>query len=197
MLRDNLKFLTHAIIPLVALLSAGACSHTDKATPRPYAYPRIPLYDTIYRALPGLPLNLEVNTSTIADDSLVNTNGLRWITLSYPAYNAKFYITITPYSSTPELDKIIANRNDRMARNINTPYTRATTILSSPAPEYQTRLVQAMDNSPMPLQILTVGPRHVISGALHLANPYARLDSIRPMVDAVTADMIHLATNLR
>lgn len=190
------KSLLLNIVAGIIIVGALSCvRHSDAPVPRPYAYPRIALYDTIYKAIPEMPLNIEVNTGASVSDTLLN-GGIRWITLNYPAYRCNVYLTLTPVADSREASSAIANRRERMALNFNTSFIRSIPVASVDS-SFTGEVAVALDNSPMPVQIIGSGRGFVLSGAMHLETPDARIDSVRPIVDAISADIIHLASRLR
>lgn len=185
------SLLTLAAAALIA--AAASCSRSaDTAVPRPTAYPRIDIYPASYSPVGSFPVHLELNSAcTVTVDSL-RPDGTAWLTASYPAYGAstRLYITVSPADST-----VAANRSERMALNTGGSPTELTELTSPGG--YRSTVALTPSGSATPVQILSVGDSHIVSGALFLESAASAPDSVRPIVEAVRDDLIHAAQTLR
>lgn len=177
---------------LALALSLAACGGTaDTAVPRPVAYPRIAVCDSLFRPVGGLPVNIEVNAGAVAQVDSVRPDGSVWLTVSYPAYGgAKLYLTLS--HATPE---VIANRSERLSMNTGGAPTQLTTVVSAAGFESSVALTPA--GSAIPVQILSTDGGWALSGAFVLEAAASAPDSVRPVVEAVRSDLIHAAKKMR
>ena len=111
-----MKFLNVILLFLLPVLAGcGGNSARDVSVPRPVAYHRIVLYDSVYRAVDGVPVRFEVNSSAI--DSMVQSkSGAISLDILYPAYNAVVYCTFSPVNESNR-DAVIENRRERLSLN--------------------------------------------------------------------------------
>lgn len=183
------------ICSLFAALSLlAACSHSDHTpVPRSVAYPRVPVYDSAYVAVPSLPLHLELSANAVTQVDSAHS-GSMWINATYPAYNATLHLTLTPVTPATEAE-VIANRTERMSLNSGVHPTEITQ-LTSPA-GFRSQVLFTPAGSVTPVQILSVSPRWVISGALYHPQADSSPDSIAPVLRAVRRDLIHTAKTIR
>ncbi len=188
-------------VALAHLSVVSSCAHgsggDSVAVPRPVAYPRPVLYDAVYRSSSGLPCGFEVNASAEVCDDVANVSrpgaDAVWADIGYPAYGAVLRCTFTPVDDAGR--RVVAdNRVERMAMNLG-DNAAAQTDVSSPA-GYTGIILTSLGATITPLQFLSVGDRWVVSGALEMPAAVTSIDSVRPMIEAVKADMIHALANL-
>jgi len=177
-----------AMLLAAALLAAG-CRRAPVAVPRRTAYPRIAEHDTAMRrlgtdTLPGL--DFAVNAAAVLASERPG-----WLDIRYPDYGATVHITLTR-ARGPQLAEVRANRLERLMLNIgDRPARRGEWVNEAGVDILETYSVPAA----IPYQFLaTDGEGYVLSGALYFADPRAaaEADSIRPMAEAIAAD-IHRA----
>lgn len=168
----------------------------DVAVPRPTAYPRVLPYDTLYTPIDRLPVVMEVNsyaTVTRGDDR--DSTATDKINISYPRYGATLYCTYTPVTAATAT-AVIDNRVERMSLNAGSLSTEISR-LTTPAGVDATILVTP-EARVTPVQFLaTDSATFVLTGALYFANSASSSDSIRPVLDAVSRDIVHTVTHLR
>jgi hypothetical protein len=165
----------------------AACTSGDKsvAVPRPEAYPRIALYDTVYCQLKDAPMRFMVNEACS-----VSSSRRGWYNIAYPAYGGVIFLTITDTTANG-LKTVYENRLERIGLNLGGVAAERLTLTNG---EYDAMLVTSQDVRQMPLQFLaTDNVRHVISGAFFMSDVTADapIDSLQPIVDAVSYDLIH------
>lgn len=179
-----------AILAMIAL--AEGCGETGDGTsrggvPLPKAWPRTAVYDSVYTAFDGT--DLEVNAAAVASAA---EGGL---TVAYPAYHSSLYISDTCADSDSALKSVEANRLERIDLNIG---GRRTEMKEVTMPNgVNLRVFVTPQGSLTPLQFLAVGRHRVLSGALAVDRLPVSADSVRPTLDAVERDVIHLAKQLR
>lgn len=167
------------------------------ATPRPAAYPRPWLYDTIRRAVPeAAPLLFYANAGATVSRPSGGDGDSRWLNIAYPRYNAVVYCTFTPVTDADRA-KVIDNRLERIGLNAGGLPSEVLT-LDSPG-GFHSQLLVTPAESLTPLQFLsTDGEGWVVSGAVYLdhAPRAAAADSIAPVIDAVRADLLYALERL-
>lgn len=176
---------------ILAVLAAGACSgpSAPPSVPRPRAYPRIEVYPPEYRDLKVGPLILAVN-----EGARSQVNGL-WADIAYPAYGMTVNLTVTPVSSV-DLEQVIDNRTERMALNLGGAQAQMTQFLTEGGAS-ATLLVSRSASGLTPIQFLaTDSAGWVLSGVVAAADAVANLDSIRPALDSVEADVVEMLRRL-
>lgn len=187
-----MKTRVNLLLLAVAAL-CGACSGgADRtALPRREGYARVEAYaDTFIRA--DLPVRFEVNSGAQTEVTR-RDDGTYWLTATYPRYGASLFCTFTPVASEKEKTEVVSNRLDRISLNIGDAPVDAE---QGQAGEMTSYLVTTRSMSATPVQFLIYpdGERGwVASGSVFFPGirPGASLDSITPMVEAVTADVRH------
>lgn len=177
---------------LMMVMAVGACSsdQDNNATPLPTGYPRIALLDSIYRHVESLPIYLEVNQGADATIDSVAPDGTVWLTVNYPAYgHTKLFCTISNTSH-----HVVDNRRERMIMNTGSAPGELLE-LTSPAGFYSTVMLTPAGTA-TPVQMISVGEKYTLSVAYFL-DATVRPDSVRPIVEAVHADLIHAAKLLK
>lgn len=192
------------LITLLAIFMALTIACTpkrhDAPVPRPTAYPRIQLYDTTYITPGNIPVSFQVNAQAIpelqsAHDSTRHHTAV-WLDIIYPAYKATMHCTFTPVDEKSRA-AVRDNRAERMALNLGDNRTERTDLTSVHG-TYRTTILSTASHTLTPVQFLSEGPDWIISGALRMDHAdRSDPDSIRPIIHAVTADIIHAARHLK
>ncbi len=193
----QLSVLAVMVVGLVATaVSLVACSKSDTAVPREHAYPRIALYDTVYRVVRVSSVSFEVNADAALDTRSTACD------IHYPRYNATIYVGVAAVKP----DSIAAhraNRLQRMALNLDGVPAHYGDVEASEGS--LARLVIADGLSATPVQALYADTVNGIvvsaaafmhDGTLMQRGP-AAVDSLRPVTEALTADMIRLLRTIR
>lgn len=174
---------------LLTALLTGCAERPPASTPRRTAYPRPALYDTAYIHVKGAPVDILVNAS--ADLHMQQKHdGAYWLTIGYPAYNAKIYCTFTPVTDAT-VEAVIDNRAQRISLN-SAGGEKIADIESSGG--YHANLVASASAAATPVQFLAVRPdsaRWVVSGSVFFDGiaPSTPSDSIYPFIEAVRTDV--------
>lgn len=167
------------------------------AVPRPAAYPRISLYDTLHCAVPeASPLLFYVNAEVTVSRPQDGDGDSRWLNIAYPRYNAVIYCTFTSVTGANRA-KVLDNRLERMKLNAGGLPSEVLT-LDSPG-GFHSQLLVTPAESLTPLQFLsTDGKGWVVSGAAYLdyAPRAVAADSIAPVIDALKADLLYALERL-
>lgn len=177
---------------LAAMLYAcGGQTPRNEAVPRPTAWPRIALYDSVYHAVDSLAVVFEANAAS----EIVHTRP-GWVNINYPAYAATIYLTVTQTNSD-EIEKVVDNRLERMALNIADNVDARQEHIASP--EFESLLLDSPGTRSTPLQFVSTD-RHstVVSGTVffHNAGQITSTDSVAPAVESLRSDIVHALNNL-
>ncbi len=175
----------------VALLLAAGCSGGEKrAVPRRKAYPRIELPDTAMRPAEAAPLHFLVNGQTC-----VTSEKEGWLNVKYPTLGATMYVTFTR-TAPAEIATVKANRMERLMLNNGGLPSKQSEFIT---PGGFRSLVAQTDGASTPIQFLATDDSvWVVSGAVYFSDPKATVatDSVRPMTEAITADIFRALNGL-
>lgn len=170
----------------------GGGADTDTAIPRRTAYPRPALLDTAMTTVADLPVSFAVNAG--ATISRPQTN---WLDVFYPTYGATMHVSFTAVDSTT-IDDVMANRFERIAlNNGNVLATTSHEDINAAGFDY---LTVRLDGTATPLQFLATDLESiVVSGVVYMSDPKVAtaIDSLRPIVDAIEADINRAMLSLR
>lgn len=179
------------ILPLAMLAAACGGSDSNAPVPRPRAYPRIAVADSVFAPVAGAAIPFEASTAAVAT---LDSTGSQ-LTLDYPAYGMQLYVTLTVAPDPDRVGAVIANRRERMSLNLNGA-PASTTHITSQDSTFEGVLLEAPGTG-TPLQFLaTDGMNCVASGALSTAATPAPYDSVRPIVAALRRDIVHALRTL-
>lgn len=181
--------LAAAIAAMLMATSCGGRGGDTQAVPRPQAYARMALPDSVYTPVDGVPLHLEGNAAARVDTRDDATK----IDIAYPGLGAVIYLTLTPVTdeTAPE---VIANRSERMARNAG---DNTTEVLDLTTAAGDARITVTPTGSPTPVQFIARRGDIVVSGQAFVdAAATVRTDSLQPLVDMLRRDVIHMVRTL-
>lgn len=192
----QLSVLAVMVVGLVATaVSLVACSKSDTAVPREHAYPRIALCDTVYRVVRVSSVSFEVNADAELDTRSTACD------IHYPRYNATIYVGVAAVNP----DSIAAhraNRLQRMALNLDGVPAHYGDVEASGGS--LARLVIADGLSATPVQGLYADSGGIVVSAAAFMHDgtlaqrgSAAVDSLRPVTEALTADMLRLLRTIR
>ncbi len=177
-----------------ALFILVSCSRSgDTPVPRPMAYPRIPVHDSVYTAVPLIPIHFELPTAAHTTIDSSHTESI-WINAAYPAYKATLHCTITPVTGQTA-HEIIRNRTERMSLNTGGHPTEITQLTSPSG--YESQILLTPSGTVTPVQFISVSPQWVVSGALYIQPHHSSPDSVAPILRAVRRDLIHASKTIR
>jgi len=184
--------------PLIAIyctLFLTACSHDYQ--PKPKGYNRLDLPEASYRALPdSLPYRFEISTHAklLNDTSWVSER--HWIEIFYPEIKANIHITYKKINNSEQLLKeflndayVLTAKHQIKANAIDE------TIVKTPSGK--TAVIAEIEGEvPSQFQFtMTDSTKNFLRGALYFNTAVAN-DSLRPAIDYVKKDMIHLINTL-
>lgn len=181
---------------LSSLLFIGGC---DRAyTPKPKGYNRIELPGHQYQLLPDtFPYQfeyaenaiIEKDTSWIAEDY--------WIHIQYPEFNASIEITYKPvFNSDSLLYHYLETAYRLTAQHRKKAYSIEETSLTIPNGD-KAIVVELTGEVPSQMQFYTSdSTMHFLRGALYFKTATEN-DSLKPVIDYVKMDILHLLQTLK
>ncbi|MDE6097896.1 MAG: hypothetical protein K2G24_03315 [Muribaculaceae bacterium] len=181
----------YSLLVLSALLFSS-CGTRDDASPRRRAYPRVNLYDTVYKPVDSFPLRFEANSAVP-----LRMPRAGWLDIAYPRYGATVHLTVADFPSGRLADEI-DRRRERMSLNLY-GMTAETRHISSADGSFESVLLVSRDPIATPLQFLAVDScGTIVSGAAYFPglDASSAADSIAPVVSAVERDLVHALKNL-
>lgn len=182
----------------LAVLAAAGCAVVagcvrgggSSPVPRPEAYPRIDLYPSFYRAV-DLP---DGRVIQVNDSAGVDVDAEGWVNISYPKYGVTVNCTLTRVSEATVGD-VLSNRDERMALNTGDTYGEVMRLGSRRGSSVSVFVAQGGSLTPVQF-IATDSVSYVFSGAAVMESAVANADSVRPVVDAVAADILYMLRSL-
>lgn len=186
------------LLTLLAVACLTACGGKPDYTPvpLPYGYQRTPIYPAEYRVADSLPASFAVNAAAVVRRLPDGPGGSVMADIHYPAYGATMHLTFTPVDAHSATE-VIANRRERMALNLADNYATVTEISPAGQSPFASTVMLSAGRTPTPVQLLSISPGMVISGAVRFASEQADADSLMPVLKAITSDIEYAATHLR
>lgn len=185
------------IVLTAALLLCGCVRRESAPVPRPTAYPRAALYGADYHVVDTVPLRVAVNKNAATTISHPD-NLTAHISVRYPRYAATLHITVIAPQSAEAGDSLLATRLQRIALNLGTSAARETRYASA-SRRLDATLFEASTACPSPLQLIATandGSGEILSATLFFDEPSAAGDSLRPVVNALRADILTMLDSL-
>lgn len=174
-----------------------SCKNESTPIPRQYAYPRICEFCNDYELVNDGELHIERNKSAVIDVDSVVDNNSRWLTLFYPQYNSKLFITINKTLSSDSFNQILENRIQRFSLNIGGNIYEQFDVENQNG--FNTQILRIKSNSANPVMFISTNNKDIIvSGTMYLqdVNAISKPDSIAPIVDYFFHDIAHIAKTL-
>ena len=184
---------------ILALLIAGvifvfvSCNNTP--TPRPHGYFRIDPYPINYKSQSLGNIILQVNDSAQCDTPSTQAHdGVHWLNIQYPRYNATIYLSYIPLSNN--LDRLMAESIELVYRqNVNTEQVEAIAY-EAPDEKLYATLYALSPESATPVQfIVTDSTQYLLRGALYFDSP-VKTDSVAPSLHYIEDDIIYLIESI-
>lgn len=178
------------VLCIAAALVAGCNGNTGNSFPRPTAYPRPNLPDTLMVSVTDAPLYFTVNA-----EAVVSSPRAGWFDVAYPMLGATVHVTFTDITSD-NIDKVKENRMERLMLNAGDRPVDFSEFTNTAGFDI---VVASAEGSLTPVQFLaTDDSLWVISGSAYFSSPGAAIaiDSIRPMVKAISRDLYRTLNEL-
>lgn len=170
----------------------GASDNDYVEVPRRHAYPRIALPDSTYSFTTAGKSHLVIAVNDAATSTLRSSDdGIAcFVDVAYPTLQSTIFYTITPVDRAT-LSDVIANRLQRIELNMGASDAE---LLEFDTPAgFECKVFVTRGDISTPVQFLsTDGTNLVVSGAAFVreASP-ATADSIAPIVDVISRDVVH------
>lgn len=181
---------TLALTALAAAIALVAC--TDKtssdAVPRQTAYPRLQTYDTIYTPQQLGSFEIPLNAAAVIEKPQPG-----WLNATYPRYGITLYLSAIENLDPERYRSAIANRHQRLSLNLG---DRKAVLNTFSTGSYQCMLVVCRDGSPTPVQFIAGNGKNLIAGSAAFAGKPFPVDSVSPVIDAISDEVIHMLLNL-
>lgn len=192
--------MTRLLIILFAIAAAvSACSGSGDSAdgsapvPRRKAYPRLNLPPREYSPVQGIDWNIEANSAAVA--SLGRGDNNDWITLSYPSLgDVSVMLTVIPASES-QIPPVLDNRAERINLNLGANPGQVWQVEDS----LLSGEIIVSNSITTPVQLLVTDNKSVVlTGAAFIPSltPASR-DSLAPVVEYLTDDIIHLVSRFR
>lgn len=174
-----------------------SCNNESTPIPRQYAYPRICEFCNEYVPVNNEELNIERNKSAVIDVDSVVDNNSRWLTLFYPQYNSKLFITINKTLCSETFNQVLENRIQRFSLNIGGNVYEQFDVENQNG--FNTQILRIKSTSANPVMFISTNNHDIIvSGTMYLqdVNAISKPDSIAPIVDYLFQDIAHIANTI-
>lgn len=181
-----MRILPILIFLLVTVASCGG-GKDSAPVPRRYAYPRPDIPPAGYTVLDFGRYRLDISCSAaVVLDSVAGNR--RDITLAYPGFGAKVYLTVSNAPDSATLAAMAADRTARFVRNVAGRYT------AEECDSAESLLITAYQGNVTPLQFVVLSELSMLSGVVYFTDPdvAARPDSMRPVFEALRRDIVRL-----
>lgn len=186
---SHMRQMAAATVMTMAVMLAACGRGADVPVPRPQAWPRIALYDTVMAYVNGT-IGLTANA-----DAIVNSPRPGWYDIDYPRYNATMHVTVT-FVTDSTIDDVRRNRLQRLMLNAGDRPGTSTEFVNDAGWDI---LMMNTRGSVTPVQFLaTDGVTTVVSGVVYMHDPRAAsaYDSVAPVVQAVADDALRTLRTL-
>lgn len=195
-----MKYAAICILAACVAMTAACSGAEHRTAPRPQAHPRVESYDTAYAAVSGLPLHFEANAQARCEVENKD-GGAVWLTVAYPAYDARLMCTLTPVTGAT-VEAVVDNRAERMALNLKGSEPQAEEFVN--AAGYAAVILYDPNAVATPVQFLAApaeidGDGWVVSGTAFFdsARADASIDSLAPMAETLLRDVRHSIRTLK
>lgn len=189
----------YGFLVVVALLTAACGSNSsDNYVPKPKGYPRLDLPTPRYVALPPVhPYQFEYNNvARLLPDTFARSEP-HWIFINYPRFHASVQLTYKP----------VGNDINRLRAMLEDAYKLAArhNIKAYSIEQRKIRLKSGLEASvidlsgevPSQVQFVTTdSTRHFLRAALYF-DTATENDSLRPVIEYIRADMMHMLNTLQ
>lgn len=177
----------NCLFALLLLVAACSCVRHEKNMPRPNVFPRIEIYDSVYKPLTGFPVKFEINAGAVAIP--VEGNRYKWWDVRYPKYNATLHLSVLSFDPYKEAD-VVKSRIERMIMNMGEAKAAEEVFFSADS-VFKVLLFHEPGFTPTPVQFVALGHGTIINGAFRFNTAGLSPDSVAPVVRSVVRDIKH------
>lgn len=177
------------------------CTANNYEIPKPEAYPYIEPYDSVYVCYDSLPVSFDINAAAqtkIIPSEMADTLGIKsnWLNIRYPRYEATLHCTALRGNNALILSHL-ENRKKRIEMNLlNIP---AHSIhIEDPDNKFTSELFFSSGESMTPIQFLaTDSNTFILSGALRFDREINDHDSVSPVIEYITRDIVQMLQTVK
>lgn len=183
-------------IILLTFLLIWRCS--EKYTPKPRGYFRIDFPVKSYKLLPdSLPYEFEIPAYSVITHDKYTPDSTNWINVTVPENDAEIHISY--YSLIDQKKSSRELLNELMEETHTLAYKHSIKadaieerVFMNPSNNVFGLIYQIEGNAASPFQFfLTDSTKHFLRGALYI-NEVPNIDSIKPVIDFLEPDIIHM-----
>ncbi|MDE6197384.1 MAG: hypothetical protein K2F91_05910 [Muribaculaceae bacterium] len=177
---------------VAAMMIVAACGrHSDDATPRRYAYPRVETPAASRMEVSAGGIRTDVSTS-----ATVTHPGENWLDAAYPAYGATLHLSSVTLPDSNSLAEALANRRQRISLNTGGRRTRTDSFTNDAG--FCCEMITADDGATAtPVQFIATDSRHnLVSGAIVLHGSTEPADSIRPVTEILKDEAFRILNSI-
>jgi len=186
------------LIVVFAYFAVSCHSSESSYTPKPKGYPRLDLPAFAYQPLQEIhPYQFEYSKSAVILPDTFARAEPHWIFISYPTLNASIQITYKALGTTStQLSKLIGDAYKLVAAHQVKASGVKEQVLKSKTGKTVV-LFEIDGDVASPAQFFSTDTtQHYLRGALYLGTADQQ-DSLRPVVDYLRQDMMHLLNTLK
>ncbi len=172
---------------LLALLFSGCQQRQQATVPRPVAYPRVELADTVFRQIEAVSDLVDIVANSQAEQLEVERRSdAVWVDLIYSVYKgAVIHLTVQKLSSE-KIPEAVANRLQRIEMNVGSSATELNELKNN---QFEGIIVRAINADVTPLQFLATDNKSIlVYGSLEMPQEND-VEMSLPVIDAVEKDM--------
>jgi gliding motility-associated lipoprotein GldD len=186
----------HNKLLILAVFIALAVSCREKPLPKPAGYFRIGFNNKSYHSLTnGFPYLFDIPDYAFSEPDRSANAEPGWINIEVPGHKAEIHLSYKPIRGNlpvlTEESRKLAYEHTLKASSIEED------IFLNPRYKVYGTIYQINGNAASPLQFyMTDSTRHFLRGALYIrATP--NIDSLKPVIDFLKTDIMHLIKTLR
>lgn len=190
------NFINIFVVLICFSVFIGCGRKSSVPVPRPVAYPRIQLADTVYSAVEAAEdiANMLVNSHADIVIKKKEKNSI-WVDVVYGMYSGSvLHLTLQSVDKI-DLAAYMANRMQRIEMNVGGNKSQVTEIKTN---RFEGIVVKSPSSAVTPLQLLATDNKSVmVYGSFEMPESYiADREMIMPVINSVENDMIKLISEL-
>lgn len=181
---------------LLILLTITGCR--PDYSPKPDGYFRIDPHQPVYKTIssPGFPITFEIPQNAHWSIDSTHLSSFPWLNIIYPRYKATVYCSYLPINEKNKI-QLFSESKDLVYRHGVKAEKIQAQVYEDPERHLYATLYSLTGNTATPLQFtVTDSTSYLFRGALYF-NTSIQRDSIAPVIEYITQDMIHLIETLQ
>lgn len=190
----SMKMMRLLVILFCALLFAGCRRKEQTPVPRPVAYPRVQLADSVYRHIESVADMVNMLANAEAEQVEVKRQpDAVWVDLVYAVYNGAVIHLTVKLLSADKISDAVANRLQRIEMNVGSSATVLNELKNN---QFEGIIVKAVNADVTPLQFLATDNKSaLVYGSLEMPQG-TDVEMALPVVEAVEGDMRRMIESL-